>query len=1005
MMSGRVIDSFVPPDQTIAQDAGLADSSGCADAQCGFGGACSDGVCVCDIGFEVTPDGQCRDVNECENVLSPCASNERCINSIGDYVCVCAPGYLSTVDGCIDLDECVTAIDNCSDFATCENTEGRFVCACADGFSGDGIVCDDVDECASGTAECGDIQLCRNTFGGYECVCMPGYLESDGGCVDRDECALDLDDCAPTGVCLNLDGGFDCACADGFSGDGRACQDLNECAMGTASCLDNTRCVNTIGSFDCVCEQGFRAVDGRCQDVDECVEIAPCGRNGVCVNSPGAYDCRCRPGYAVIDGQCLDEDECALGTSNCQDNADCLNTPGGYACRCLEGFFAVGDLCEDVDECRLGRFDCGDSAQCVNTSGGYRCDCAPGYRAVGDACIDIDECADGLLSCPENSACRNRTGDAVCDCNAGYEFVDGLCLNIDECADGSALCDANAHCTDQMGSYRCDCRVGYAGDGFICEDVDECQDNTAECPDQLPCLNRLGGYVCGGPALYVCDCQPGADANCEPGDDDNDGRLPASAWRSLERINLALESGDLPAGATVRLCSGGAFSGQLHLRGGFNCSEANPCTVASYESNGANGKPDIFGSILAESLAPDSSLMGFIVDGLSIQAGPDAVAIRVRDGASNLQLVRLSVTQSETGLLIGPSNNCQHPFCARPRSIEVRGTLFTENLNEAVVLTGDHIRVIDNQLVGNGHGINERSQLNIDCDASACEHIVIQGNSFMASPVGGQRRCNSAEILVQGTVGQIRVVRNDIVENGDLVDSACGGIVFGRGRIATAFEDVYIQRNRIIQSGRSPIEVSSCQRCVIENNVVSFNNPNFVIGINVPRRRGDGMAHLFVQDAIVRHNSVYIGDRALFTAIAIKVAGSGMGHEISGNAIVNLSEARTTCCIDQSFDLMQYRTIGQNVCLLNPENANANWALGYRTLRLWQEETGFGGGSADADPRFFDPAPPTSDFRITDPEAPGIDGGGFAVPVIDFTGENREGRSDIGAYEYRPDDQ
>ncbi|CAJ0968691.1 unnamed protein product [Ranitomeya imitator] len=49
--------------------------------------------CDCKPGYEEDDNNNCIDVNECANITSPCAANANCTNLLGNFSCLCIPGY------------------------------------------------------------------------------------------------------------------------------------------------------------------------------------------------------------------------------------------------------------------------------------------------------------------------------------------------------------------------------------------------------------------------------------------------------------------------------------------------------------------------------------------------------------------------------------------------------------------------------------------------------------------------------------------------------------------------------------------------------------------------------------------------------------------------------------------------------------------------------------------------------------------------------------------------
>ena len=145
--------------------------------------------CDCLPGFEITADGECRDLNEC---LRGLCQGGQCVNTDGDFQCLCGPGFHPSSDKsrCIDHDEC-RQTGMCSN-GKCTNMDGTFKCDCLPGYklSSSGLSCVDVDECLENPLICLKGK-CKNTPGSYVCLCEDGYVHSaDGGfCRDMNECS------------------------------------------------------------------------------------------------------------------------------------------------------------------------------------------------------------------------------------------------------------------------------------------------------------------------------------------------------------------------------------------------------------------------------------------------------------------------------------------------------------------------------------------------------------------------------------------------------------------------------------------------------------------------------------------------------------------------------------------------------------------------------------------------------------------------------------------------
>ncbi|KAK7119352.1 hypothetical protein R3I94_021252 [Phoxinus phoxinus] len=379
--------------------------------------------CSCFPGFSLMADiHTCEDVNECVTNTHTCQADERCLNTVGGFVCErqisCSSGYQLRSGVCEDIDECVVRTHNCGMGFQCQNTDGSFTCnpkqRCLTGFTQDSHGnCIDIDECSSVREPCTTGFNCINTVGSYTCqhkiiMCSTGYHSSPDGarCVDVDECQTGTHRCGEGQICHNLPGSYRCDCQTGYQYDTirQLCVDVNECWRYPGRLCAQT-CDNTPGSFQCSCTTGFSlAFDGKnCEDVNEC-DNNPCSQE--CANIYGSYQCYCRMGYYLKeDGHtCEDIDECSQSIGNlCA--FQCVNVPGSYKCACPPHGYSMspnGRTCQDIDECAIGSHNCSSSQTCFNIQGGFRClsfACPDNYRRVSDTRCE-------RTSCPNPQQCQ-----------------------------------------------------------------------------------------------------------------------------------------------------------------------------------------------------------------------------------------------------------------------------------------------------------------------------------------------------------------------------------------------------------------------------------------------------------------------------------------------------------------------------------------------------------------------------------------------------------------------
>uniref|UniRef100_A0A669CB90 Fibulin 2 n=1 Tax=Oreochromis niloticus TaxID=8128 RepID=A0A669CB90_ORENI len=361
-------------------------------------------------------------VDECMTGAHSCKPSQRCVNTVGSFVCelqvTCPAGYQLRNSLCEDIDECTMRTHNCGMGFVCENTVGSFLCnpkqKCISGFTQDSHGnCIDINECSSLSEPCSSGFNCINTVGSYTCqkkivMCSHGYHASPDGakCVDTDECQMETHRCGAGQICHNLPGSYRCDCQTGYQYNAlrKVCTDVNECWRYSGR-LCAQKCENTPGSYRCSCTAGFSlAFDGKnCEDTNEC-EQNPCSQE--CANIYGSYQCYCRPGYYLKDDghTCEDIDECSQSIGNlCA--FQCVNTAGSYQCACPPHGYVMaanGRTCKDIDECTAGTHNCSTRQTCYNLQGGFRClsfDCPQHYKKVSNTRCERINCPASSLDC------------------------------------------------------------------------------------------------------------------------------------------------------------------------------------------------------------------------------------------------------------------------------------------------------------------------------------------------------------------------------------------------------------------------------------------------------------------------------------------------------------------------------------------------------------------------------------------------------------------------------
>ena len=205
-----------------------------------------------------------------------------------DYTCNCSAVEFTGTNCETAIDHCILSSPNCNN-GSCVNGIGNFTCLCDPGFTG-GLCNVNIDECISAGCQNGQ---CEDLVNDFQCTCYPGWTGRLCD-VDIDYCNLDSSNSGPcdsTGTVTCIDGNFtySCTCTNGITGY-NCSVDINECEENP--CRNGGNCTNYFGHFECSCPEGF--LGNTCNlDLDPC-EPQPCSNGQNCINEGmGFYSCDC----------------------------------------------------------------------------------------------------------------------------------------------------------------------------------------------------------------------------------------------------------------------------------------------------------------------------------------------------------------------------------------------------------------------------------------------------------------------------------------------------------------------------------------------------------------------------------------------------------------------------------------------------------------------------------------------------------------------------------------
>ncbi len=527
----------------------------------------------------------------------------------------------------------------------------------------------------------------------------------------------------------------------------------------------------------------------------------------------------------------------------------------------------------------------------------------------------------------------------------------------------------------------------------------------------LPWLLLLLSPVLQASDFYVCDCAENSVPACVAGDDGNSGASEGSPWQSYEQARLAFAG--LAAGDAIRFCRGGSWGVDTAGDRWVNaaCRANTPCTVGAYTPTWADGssplpwikrRTDNHGFALQDGGNADHE-EGYVFEDLHLssnqgEAGSSS-GFLLQNDIDDVVIQRVTIEGFRIGVHLAGSNACSgDPLCdGRNERIVLRDAHVSGNRSFGWLGSSDGSQILDNAFSGNGSLAVFDHNLYI---SGASDGMRIQGNRLYRATLDAGGHCSAVSLVVHGTQSNLLIEGNDIEEDLGKATAGCWGIAVDPGYSeAEGFTDVTIRGNRVHNVGRIAIGVASCQRCVIENNLIVQDNAASQfdsVAIAAPDR--SRAANDLPMDAItIRNNSAYFGPDS---------AGLGMGlneegdeHLLVSNAI-HYAGTGPFACFDVDAMPTRYLAMDHNLCF-TPAQSAAEWVQDTASLGEWQVATGFDSHSATVDPGFN--APALGDLRPASGLSAMVDHGDplYSSPT-DVSGSARDAAPDIGAWEWPP---
>jgi len=512
---------------------------------------------------------------------------------------------------------------------------------------------------------------------------------------------------------------------------------------------------------------------------------------------------------------------------------------------------------------------------------------------------------------------------------------------------------------------------------------------------------------------FVCDCATESLPACVAGNDGNSGTSPSSPLQSYEAGRLAFAG--LDAGDSIRFCRGGSWDVGTTADHWVNasCRADTPCTVGAYTPAWADDdsalpwirrQTDDNGFALQDGGSADHE-EGYVFEDLHVSSVLGSSAndsgFLLQNDIDDVVIQRVVIEGFRIGVYLSGSNDCSaDPQC--------------DGLNERIVLRDSHVegnrsfgwlgssngsQILDSNFVGNGSlAVFDHNIYISGSSGGVSDGMRIVGNHLYQATLDANGDCDAVSLVVHGEHRNLLIEANEVSEDVGKALPGCWGIAVDPGYSeAEAFTDVTIRGNRLRNVGRVAIGVASCQRCVIENNLIVQENAaaDFDgIGIAAPDRNR-AANDLPMDDITVRNNSIYFGPAA--AGIGISLYEEGDDHVLVSNA-THYAGTGDFACFDVDAAPSRYLAMDHSLCY-TPLNGGADWVRSTASLDEWQLATGFDGHSGTGDPGFSDPA--NADLHPASMLSLMVDQGDpVRSSTTDASGAMRDVAPDIGAWEW-----
>jgi len=394
---------------------------------------------------------------------------------------------------------------------------------------------------------------------------------------------------------------------------------------------------------------------------------------------------------------------------------------------------------------------------------------------------------------------------------------------------------------------------------------------------------------------------------CDDGSDDSDGLSPSSAWLSFSKAGG--EFSTLNAGDTVAFCRGGVIEVPEYKRFiNINCQKEAPCVFRDYYKPNATGREPLpilkstndLG-VFSITRRNETNAEGIVIKNLELIGNGAGKGVFVHNGVSHILLQNLLISNFRVAVDISRSVDYDSS------NVSLVSSRIFDNGDQGWLGGCSNCLISDNDFENNGYFQAIRTHQIYFSGHDSDNVKIINNRMYKTAVIQGQ--CTAVALVVHGTVSNLLIKNNLIVEDMDGATPTCFGIGIGPGYDTEEwFKGVVISDNTIVNSGAVSIACGSCEDLSIMNNKIMHANQTYHAGIMVPQGKEDLIKsnRVTIQGNII----TILGEKSQYVKAGIQL--NDMDELVVTENVVEFDNTDYSCIIKDSIEMA-----GVNLCRMS----------------------------------------------------------------------------------------